>query len=375
MSASGAGPLFRELSRSPSGRARRGRLETARGPVETPVFMPVGTQASVKSLSPAELEAARVQMILANTYHLYLRPGHELVRELGGLHRFMGWRGPILTDSGGFQVYSLASMRKVEEDGVVFRSHIDGSLHRLTPELAVEIQEALGSDVMMALDVCLPWDAPRKEVRDAVRLTSSWAARSKAARRGAGLLFGIVQGGMDPELRKRSAEELVALDFDGYAIGGLSVGEPRGLMLEMIETVVPLLPEDRPVYLMGVGTPQDLVLAVERGVDMFDCVIPTRNARNGMAFTWAGPVVIKNAKYRRDPRPLDESCSCYSCRTFSRAYIRHLFLSRELLAYRLLTLHNVNFYMEFMEEVRRAVEKGEFQGVKERILEAYGEGT
>ncbi len=350
--------------------ARLGLLRTGHGVVETPAFMPVGTQATVKALTPQELRQCGAQMILSNTYHLYLRPGHRLIQEMGGLHRFMGWDGPILTDSGGFQIYSLAPMRRIMEEGARFRSHIDGSYHTLTPELAVEVQEALGSDIMMCLDTCIPYPASREEVVEATELTTRWARRCQEARtRGDLLLFAIVQGGMDPELRRAHARELAAMGFDGYAIGGLSVGEPKELMYRMVAETAPVLPRNGPRYLMGVGTPEDLVEAVSHGIDLFDCVMPTRNARNGMLFTAAGRLVIKNSIYARDPRPVEEGCTCYTCRHFSRAYLRHLFVSKELLSYRLNTIHNVHFYLRTMEEIREALFQGRFQEFKREFLQ------
>jgi len=356
-----------EVIASGPGPERMGRLHTLHGTVETPAFMPVGTQATVKALSPDDLKACGAQIILGNTYHLYLRPGHGLIERLGGLHRFMAWDRPILTDSGGFQVYSLAQFRKVEEQGVIFRSHLDGSLHTLTPELAIEVQEALGSDIMMCLDTCIPWPASENEVAEATELTTRWALRSLAARsRKDLLLFAIIQGGMSPEWRTRSASGLLDPGgFDGYAIGGLSVGEPKELLLSTLECTRPLIPEKFPVYLMGVGTPEDLVEAVSRGVDLFDCVMPTRNARNGTLFTTFGQIVIKNARYAEDPGPIDPACGCPTCRSFSRAYLRHLFIARELLAYRLLTLHNITYYLNLMGEIRRAIDEGTFSSFRQ----------
>ncbi len=356
------------------GAARAGRLSTPHGAVETPAFMPVGTQGSVKSLTPEDLRQIGVQILLANTYHLFLRPGHRLVAELGGLHRFMAWEGPTLTDSGGFQVYSLAALGKVNEEGVRFRSHLDGAEHLLTPELSVEIQQALGADVIHPLDECLAHPAPHTKTEASLALTLRWAARAKAAwRRGDGrqAMFGIVQGGGYEDLRRRAAEETCALDFDGHAIGGLAVGEPKPLMLDLLEFTAALLPKDRPRYLMGVGTPPDLLDAVARGVDLFDCVLPTRNARNGQLFTAAGVLTIKQARYATDPRPADEGCPCYVCRTFSRAYLRHLFAARELLAYRLLSLHNLHFYLALMAEMRAAIHAGTFQTFRARFLARY----
>lgn len=332
--------------------------------------MPVGTQASVKALSPDDLVSCGAQIILGNTYHLYLRPGHEIIRGLGGLHRFMGWNGPILTDSGGFQVYSLAQMCRIREEGAEFRSHIDGSLHKLTPELVVEIQEALGSDIMMPLDVCIPYGATYEEALDALNRTTRWAMRCKNAKtRDELALFAIIQGGMFPELRRRSAEDLLALDMDGYAIGGLSVGEPKEVMLQILADVRPVIPAPYPAYLMGVGTPEDLVDAVSLGVDMFDCVMPTRNARNGKIFTSFGHIVIKNSQYVRDDRPIDEQCDCYTCRNFSRAYLRHLFMANELLVYRLLSIHNIHYYQSLMKAMRDAIEADEFGSFKRQFYE------
>ncbi len=359
---------FIELHHQAGAPYRLGRLKTAHGDVFTPAFMPVGTQATVKALTPDELKECGAQIILGNTYHLFLRPGHELIREMGGLHKFMGWDRPILTDSGGFQVYSLAPLRRIEEEGVTFRSHIDGSLQHLTPESAVEIQEALGSDIMMCLDTCIHYPAERKEVEWATELTTRWAARCAQARKREDLLlFAIIQGGMDPDLRRKSTRDLVDLDLDGYAIGGLSVGEPKELMLEMIEVTRPHIPDRYPVYLMGVGTPEDLVEAVYRGVDMFDCVLPTRNARNGMLFTSFGRVVIKNSQFAKDPRPIDPECTCYTCRNFSRAYLRHLFVAKELLAYRLNSIHNVHYFLDLFRKIREAIGQDRFQAFRQEF--------
>lgn len=362
-----------ELLRT-DGNARVGRLATAHGEVETPAFMPVGTQGSVKSLTPEDLRQAGAQILLANTYHLFLRPGHRLVAELGGLHRFMGWQGPILTDSGGFQIFSLASMGKVSEEGVRFRSHLDGSEHLLTPELAVEVQQTLGADIVHPLDECLAHPASRAETEASLDRTLRWAARSKAVHaRGGGrqAMFGIVQGGGYADVRRRAVEEVCALEFDGHAIGGLAVGEPKPLMQELLELTASLLPRDRPRYLMGVGTPADLVEAVARGVDLFDCVLPTRNARNGQLFTGQGVLTIKQSRYAADPSPPEEGCACYTCRTFSRAYLRHLFVARELLAYRLLTLHNLHFYLGLMAALRAAVAAGTFERFRARFFARY----
>ncbi len=356
------------------GTARVGRLSTAHGVVDTPAFMPVGTQGSVKSLTPQDLREVGAQILLANTYHLFLRPGHRLIAGLGGLHRFMAWEGPLLTDSGGFQVYSLASLRKVSDEGVTFRSHLDGAEHVLTPELSVEIQQALGADIIHPLDECLAHPAHRGETEASLARTLRWATRSKAIHaRGGGrqAMFGIVQGGGYEDLRRRAVEEICALDFDGYAIGGLAVGEPKPLMLDLLEFTSVLLPKDRPRYLMGMGTPPDLLEAVGRGVDLFDCVLPTRNARNGQLFTAGGVVTIKQARYATDPLPADPACACYTCRTFTRAYLRHLFMARELLAYRLLSLHNVHFYLSLMRDVRAAIVAGAFQPFRARFLARY----
>jgi queuine tRNA-ribosyltransferase len=355
------------------GAARLGRLITPHGVVETPAFMPVGTQGSVKGLTPDELKALGTRIVLANTYHLFLRPGHTLIRDLGGLHRFMGWEGPILTDSGGFQVYSLAPLRKISEDGVRFRSHLDGSEQLLTPEVSIQAQQALGADIIHPLDECLAQAASWHETERSLALTLRWAVRAKAVHAGGDqALFGIVQGGVYADLRRRAVEETCALGFDGYAIGGLAVGEPKPLMLDLVELVSALLPEDRPRYLMGVGKPPDLVEAVARGVDLFDCVLPTRNARNGQLFTAQGVLAIKNARYASDPAPPDPGCACYTCRNFSRAYLRHLYLARELLAPRLLTLHNLAFYQTLMAEMRAAVADGSFRAFSARFLARDG---
>jgi len=361
-------------SASPGG-ARWGEIRTRRGVVETPLFMPVGTQGTVKAMTPEELQELGAGIILSNIYHLYLRPGVEVVAALGGLHRFMNWPGGILTDSGGYQIFSLASLRKITEEGVNFRSHLDGSSHFLTPEKVVALQQAVGADIMVCLDECPGFPAPEKEVRRAADLTLRWAKRSLAARGDtASPLFAVVQGGMLPELRREQAQAFRELSFDGYCLGGLSVGEEKEVTLAMLEVTTPDLPEDKPRYLMGVGTPEDLVEGVARGVDMFDCVLPTRNGRNGMAFTAAGKVVVKNAVYAQDPRPLEEACGCYTCRHYSRAYLRHLYLSREILAYRLLTLHNLYYYLHLMGEMRQAVAAGRFAAFRREFYEKREEG-
>ncbi len=351
-----------------AGRARLGRLTTAHGSVDTPAFMPVGTAGTVKALTPGEVRASGAQIVLSNTYHLALRPGETLIRELGGLHRFMNWDGPILTDSGGYQVFSMAELRRLDDRGAEFRSHLDGSVHLLTPERSMEIQAALGSDVAMVLDECPALPAGRERVAEAVARTSLWAARSREAYHGPGVPFGIVQGGTWPDLREKSARELLALDFPGYAIGGVSVGEPRETIAGVLRGTAELLPADRPRYLMGVGRPEDLVQAVAEGLDLFDCVRPTRTARNGTLFTSRGPLNIKRAEFTRDPRPLDESCDCEACRSYSRAYLRHLFLSREILGSRLNTLHNLRYYLRLMEQLRRAIAAGRFEQFRAEFL-------
>jgi len=357
------------------GAARAGRLTTTHGIVETPVFMPVGTHGTVKALGPDDLQAAGAQIVLANTYHLFLRPGHEIVRELGGLHRFMSWDGVILTDSGGFQVFSLSKLRKITDAGVEFRSPVDGSTHFLSPEIAVQVQQALGADIIHPLDECLAYPASHEAAQRSLELTLRWAARSKAAHVGRAAasqaMFGIVQGGTDDELRTRAARATVELGFDGYAIGGMAVGEPKQAMYDLTALVASLVPAGQPRYLMGVGKPEDLVEAVARGVDMFDCVLPTRNARNGQAFTADGPVTLKQARYARAAAPLDAECACYACRGFSRAYLRHLFMSGELLAYRLLTLHNVTFFLRLMREMRSAIAEGVFGPFQARFFARY----
>ncbi|MCI0684535.1 MAG: tRNA guanosine(34) transglycosylase Tgt [Gemmataceae bacterium] len=343
------------------GAARLGRLHTAHGPVETPVFMAVGTQASVKGLTPEQLEAAGVQMVLGNTYHLALRPGSELIAEQGGLHRFMGWPRPILTDSGGYQVFSLAANLKIDDRAAVFRSHIDGALLELSPESAVRIQEELGADIAMCLDECPAHGATADKLREAVRRTIHWAERCRAAHhRPDQALFAIVQGGTDVDLRRRCAHALAALDFPGYALGGFSVGETPHQMLAALEPSAACLPEHKPRYLMGVGRPEDILLAVARGIDMFDCVLPTRNGRNAMAFTAQGPLKLRNACHKRDSAPLESDCACPTCRQFSRAYLHHLFLADEMLGPTLLSLHNVAFYSRLLSAIRQAIAAGTF---------------
>lgn len=353
--------------------ARLGELTTPHGVVETPVFMPVGTQATVKTMTPEEVWDAGGRIILGNTYHLYLRPGHDLVAEAGGLHSFMHWGGPILTDSGGFQVFSLGPLRKVEEEGVWFRSHIDGSEHYFSPEKAVEIQESLGSDIAMAFDECAPYPCSHEYALKAVERTTRWADRCrKAHRREKQALFGIIQGGVFADLRRKSAGELLEMDFPGYGIGGLSVGEPKDLMYETLESTVPLIPADRPRYLMGVGSPDCLLEGVARGVDMFDCVLPTRIARNGTVFTHDGKLVVRNAEYARDFRPLDPECGCYTCRNYTRAYIRHLIKANEILGVRLTTIHNLYFILTLMHKIREAIGQGRFSQYKRDFLTRFG---
>lgn len=339
-------------------RARLGVITTPHGEVRTPIFMPVGTQATVKTMTPDDLKTLGAEIILSNTYHLYLRPGHELIRKLGGLHRFMGWDRPILTDSGGYQVFSHSQLRKITEEGVRFQSHLDGSYHFLTPESAMGIQEALGADIVMCFDECAPYPSTYDYVLGSTEMTLRWAARCKQSKRRADqALFGIVQGGMHRDLRERCARGLSEIGFDGYAIGGLSVGETKPLMYEVTGYTAAALPEESPRYLMGVGTPEDLVEGVTLGVDMFDCVMPTRNARTGTLFTSFGKLNIKNAQYAEDEAPVDPECGCYTCRNFSRSYLRHLFHAGEILALRLNTLHNLHYYLELMRGIREAIEK------------------
>ncbi len=349
--------------------ARLGQIITQRGIINTPAFMPVGTNATVKAMSPDEMKELGAEILLSNTYHLYLRPGHEIIKEVGGLHKFMKWSGPILTDSGGFQVFSLSPLRKIKDDGVEFRSHIDGSLHFLTPELVMEIQAALGSDIAMVFDECTPYPATREYALNSLKLTTAWAKRCKkrvGALHATPLhLFGIVQGGTYKDLRKQSAEELIELDFDGYALGGLSVGEPKELMYEMINYSTPLLPGDKPHYLMGIGDLLDVLEAVSAGIDMFDCVMPTRNARNGTLFTSQGRISIKREEFKKDPGPLDPNCGCCTCKNYSRAYLRHLFMSREILSMRLNSLHNLHFYLDFFRKMRDAIGNGRFKQFRE----------
>ena len=360
---------FEILASDAGSAARCGVLHTAHGPVETPVFMPVGTQATVKSMTPRELECLGVPMILGNTYHLMLRPGAEIIEACGGLHQFMGWERPILTDSGGYQVFSLASLRKIRPDGVEFASHIDGSPVFLGPVQAMEIQRRLGSDIAMVFDECAPYPCTREYACQSVDQSILWAALCAGQPRAPGqLVFGIVQGGEHADLRERCARELVAMGFDGYAVGGVSVGEPEDVLLRGIEDGVRALPPDRPRYLMGVGRMPQIVAAVARGVDMFDCVMPTRYARNGAAFTRYGRYPVKAGEHKADPRPVEEGCTCYTCRTFSRAYVRHLLNAGEIVGVLLLTLHNLHRYMEFMRELRESIRAGAFGAFREELL-------
>jgi queuine tRNA-ribosyltransferase len=366
-----AAPAFHFDLHASEGAARLATFHTPHGPIEMPAFAPVGTQANVKTLEPRDLRELGCQLILANTYHLYLRPGHELIARLGGLHAFMRWDGPILTDSGGYQVFSLAHQRDLDRDGVTFRSHLDGSIHSFTPERIVEIEQALGADIAMVLDEC-PDPLDRSAVERAVERTHRWAERCKAAHtRPDQALFGIVQGGVFPDLRLHSAAFLAGLDFPGYAVGGLAVGETKGQMYATLDEVCPALPADRPRYLMGVGSPEDVVEAVARGVDMFDCVLPTRIARNGALFTPDGRINLRNAQYAEDTRPVQEGCACYTCRTVSRAYLRHLYKAGEISALRLGTIHNVYFMMELMRDIRAALRAGSYADFAASFLARY----
>lgn len=389
---------FEVLTRVPGSKARLGRLHTPHGMVETPVFAPVGTQGSVKTLLSQDLEKLGVQLILGNTYHLYLRPGMEVIRKAGGLHSFMSWKGAILTDSGGYQVFSMEQLRRISEEGVEFRSHIDGSLHFLSPEKATEIQLILGSDIVMCFDECPPYPCTEEHARKALEITTRWAKRcketSESANRRAGepgmspevspirpfadspvrLLYGITQGAIYPALRRESTQQLLELDFPGYALGGLSLGEPHSATLEMVALSTELLPEEKPRYLMGVGTPEDLWEAVDMGIDQFDCVLPTRNGRNGQLFTSQGKLNIKNAPYREDQQPPDPSCDCDCCARYSRSYLHHLFRAGELSALRLASLHNVAFLIKLMRKIRQSISDGTFVQEKKRFLDAYRQG-
>ena len=355
---------FELLKTDPNTGSRRGRLHTSRGVIETPVFMPVGTLGTVKAVTPEQVLDLGAEIILANAYHLFLRPGHRLIEKLGGLHKFMGWDGPILTDSGGYQVFSLGDLRRIDDEGVSFRSHLDGSAQYLTPESAVDIQRALGSDIMMVLDDCLAYPASEQKAARSMRRSMDWAARSRTHLDKQPpmeqALFGIAQGSVFPGLRRESIERLEEIGFDGFAIGGLGVGEPIPMMYDLVELMDGIMPVDRPRYLMGVGTPVDLVQAVARGVDMFDCVMPTRHARNGHLFTSEGHIVIRHARFREDPGPIDPSCGCPVCAKYSRAYLRHLFQSREILSSVLNTVHNLFFYLDTMRKIRHFIESERF---------------
>ncbi len=354
--------------------ARRGIVHTPHGDIQTPVFMPVGTQATVKSMTPEELKEVGAQIILANTYHLFLRPGHELVKEAGGLHKFMHWDRPILTDSGGFQVFSLGALRTISEEGVEFRSHLDGSKQFLSPEKAMEVENALGADIIMAFDECCPYPSTYEYTKKSMERTTRWAKRCKEAhsRKEDQGLFGIIQGGFYKDLRKQSAEELIKLDFPGYAIGGISVGEPKDEFLDILQYTTPLMPENKPRYLMGVGTPDYLVEAAIAGIDMCDCVIPTRLARHGTAFTSKGKIVVRNAIYERDFNPLDDECDCYACRNYTRAYIRHLVKTNEILGIRLLSIHNIKFLTNLMDKVRIEIERDNLGSFRKEFYRKYG---
>ncbi|MCQ2554755.1 MAG: tRNA guanosine(34) transglycosylase Tgt [Clostridia bacterium] len=366
---------FELLKEDKRTKARRGILHTPHGDIQTPVFMPVGTQATVKAMRPEEVKETGAEIILSTTYHLYLRPGHDIVKEAGGLHKFMNWDRAILTDSGGFQVFSLGHLRKITEEGVRFRSHLDGSSHMLSPEKSMEIQNALGSDIMMAFDECIPYPADRRYTKDSLERTTRWLKRCKDYHKDTERqsLFGIMQGGMYKDLRRESAEQIVDLDLPGYAIGGLSVGEPKDLMLEILDDCVDYLPKNKSRYMMGVGTPDYLLEGVERGVDMFDCVLPTRIARHGLALTSHGKVNIKNKQYERDFTSLDSECTCYTCRTYSKAYLRHLYKSEEILSSMLLSTHNVHFLVNLMKDVRKALDEDRFPEFKKEFYEKYGE--
>lgn len=353
-------------------KGRLGKLHTNRGVINTPIFMPVGTQATVKTMTPEELKDINAEIILSNTYHLFLRPGHELIKKAGGLHEFMNWDRPILTDSGGFQVFSLGKLRKLSEEGATFNSHIDGSKQELTPEKAIEIQNALDSDIAMVLDECPPYPASREYVQNSLKRTTRWAKRCIEANENPNQsLFGIVQGGMYQDLREESAKELLELDFPGYAIGGLSVGEPKEIMYEVLEYTTPLLPKDKPRYLMGVGTPDALFEGVEKGIDMFDCVHPTRIGRNGTAMTTYGTVNIKNAGNKENFEPLDAECECYTCKNYTRAYLRHLFKANEILGLRLMTYHNLHFLINTMKKIREALAEDRFLDYKKEFFNKY----
>ncbi len=354
------------------GNARAARLNTHHGVIETPVFMAVGTRATVKAMTPEELKSSGCQVVLGNTYHLHLRPGEKTIAKLGGLHKFMNWDKPILTDSGGFQVFSLSQLRKLTEEGVEFRSHLDGNKHFISPEVSMQIQMDLGSDIIMAFDECLPYPATREQTIESMDMTFRWLKRSKdAMTRKESLLFGIVQGGLDRETRLKSLEQITSVDLPGYAMGGFSVGEPIELMHKLVEETVPEMPKNKPRYLMGVGTPLDLILAIDSGIDMFDCVLPTRVARNGTLYTWQGKVSIKRNEFREDPSPLDPECDCYTCKNYSKAYLRHLFVSNEILSSRLNSIHNLHFYFQLMSKARAAIRQGRWEQYRNFCLSRF----
>jgi queuine tRNA-ribosyltransferase len=377
--------MFTLVHKDKNSRARVGKLKTAHGEVNTPIFMPVGTQGSVKTLSNDELDDCSVEIILGNAYHLYLRPGLDIIKKAGGLHKFMAWNKPILTDSGGYQVFSLAVLRKITEEGVEFSSHIDGSKHFITPEKVIEIQQILGSDIMMTFDECVHYPAAKDYVEQSLELTTKWARRAKKhfvnqlepANRLTGkqtnrqLLFGIAQGSTYLDLRKKAAEDLLEIGFDGYAIGGVSVGEPQYLINEIASYTAELLPDEKPKYLMGLGTPPDMLEAISEGIDMFDCVVPTRNGRNGQAFTWHGELQLRNAEYKEDFTPIDKECGCFTCKNHSRSYIRHLFNTEELLGLRLVSLHNIHFYVKLIGQSRRAIAEDRFNEFKKGFIKNY----
>lgn len=368
---------FQVITKDTNSKARAGLLQTDHGPIETPIFMPVGTQGTVKAVTQRSLvDDIEAQIILGNTYHLYLRPGTEILEKAGGLHKFMNWEKPILTDSGGFQVYSLSDLRKVKPDGVEFRSHLDGTKHFFSPEKVIGIQRSIGSDIMMVLDECTPYPCDFDYAEKSKDLTSAWALLNKEAFENSKplygheqFLFGIIQGSVYKDLREASAKELVKLDFDGYAIGGLAVGEPAETMYEMVNFTTDFMPEEKPRYLMGVGRPENILEAIERGIDMFDCVMPTRNARNSYLFTWNGVISMRNAAYKEDFRPLDESCGCYTCRNFTRAYLRHLIVAKEILALELATIHNLTFYLNLVKQARKKILDGSFTEWKKTIVD------
>jgi queuine tRNA-ribosyltransferase len=369
-------PHFEITHQDPTSKARVGKLSTNHGVIDTPVFMPVGTNATVKGVRIDALESMGCQIVLSNAYHLYLRPGVDLLKEMGGVREFMGWKGALLTDSGGYQIFSLDKFRKIKEEGLDFKSHIDGSKHFLSPEDVVKNQYAMGVDIMMPLDECVPYPCEEKDARRALDLTYRWLKRSKEAwldlPTNRGHLFGIVQGSTWPALRAEGAQQFAELDLPGYSIGGLSVGEPQSLMMDMLDATVPHLPDDKPHYLMGVGYPDDVLLAIERGVDMFDCVIPTRNGRNGSFFTLDGIMQIRNARFTQDQKPLDDDCICYACQNLSRAYMRHLFQSKEMLGPELLSLHNLTFYIQLLTNIRFSIVNNSFQQYKKEFLTRYG---